>query len=316
MRRAALSLFFLLLLAAPAGAAEELAAAAGRIQADAYGGRIAWAQLDAATKKWELVEHHEGKLRRLPVDAFSGPVRLDLGPGPEGGVVAVYAREGKLHLYDFATRKERELVEFGFGMLPSVWRGELFFARRTAGRFDLWRGKFGTGRLAKLPGGPVSGTSGPIATEMRGSRVVYVWSSRGKGGFTQTELYEVVGNQAVRRDRTGSGGASSSTFVTPEISGSRVYYGRTSVGSGSGNQLRRVSLEDGRVEAVRSPMAALVTAVWTGASFLLSRVEPGGETGVGECGMRGEKPLSASVCRLVLGDPVTGWTRLRSGGSR
>jgi hypothetical protein len=63
-------------------------------------------------------------------------------------------------------------------------------------------------------------------------------------------------------------------------------------------------------------MAALVTAVWTGASFLLSRVEPGGETGVGECGMRAEKPLSASVCRLVLGDPVTGWTRLRSGGSR
>jgi hypothetical protein len=315
VRRAALSLFFVLLLAAPADAAEELAAAAGRIQADAYGGRIAWAQLDASTGKWELVEHRDGKVRLLPVDAFSGPVRLDLGPGPDGGVVAVYAREGKLFLYDFTARKERALVEFGEGTLPSVWRGELFFVRRTAGRFDLWRGKFGTGRLAKLPGGPVSGTSGPIATEMRGSRVVYVWQSR-KNGFVETELYEVVRGRAVRRDRTGSGGASSSTFVTPEIAGSRVYYGRSTAGSGTGNQLRRASFKDGRVEALRAPMAGLVTAVFDGARFLMSRVLAGGETGVGECGMRGEKPLSESICRLIRSDPVTGWTRLRSGGSR
>lgn len=315
MKRAALSLYFLLLLAAPAGAAEELATAAGRIQADAYGGHIAWAQLDASTKKWQLVEHHEGKVRRLPVDAFSGPVRLDLGPGPEGGTVAVYAREGKLHLYDFGSREERELFEFGFGLLPSVWRGELFFARRTAGRFDLWRGKFGTGRLAKLQGGPVSGTSGPIATEMRGGRAVYVWQSR-KKGRVETELYEVVDDRAVLRDRTGSTARSTSTFVTPEIHGSRAYYGRATVGR-PGQELRRVSLTNGRVEMARAPFGPLVTALFTsGSRFLLSRVKEEGDTGIEECGMDGESSLSESICRLVLGDPVSDWTRLRSGGSR
>lgn len=310
MRRAAV--LFLFLLCPPAAASEELAASYGRIQADAYGGRIAWASLDPSTAKWELVEWLDGSVRVLEADAFDAPVRLDLGPGPDGSVVAVYARAGKLFLYDFEAGKERALPEFEAGnSLPTIWRGEVTFARRVGGVSSLWRGKIGTGKLVKLPGGPVSGTSGPISIEMRGTRVVYAWSSR-RGDGTEVGLYEVRGGQAVRRDRTGGGALSSSTFVTPEIFGSRVYYGRATAGSGSGNQLRRVSLKSGDVEAVRAPASGLVTALYSGGSFLLSRVKGGEDPGVAECGMRGEKPLSESICRLVRGDRVTGWTAIRS----
>lgn len=311
MRRAAVLWF--LLLCSPAWGAEELAASYGRIQADAYGGRIAWASLDPSTGKWELVEHRDGEVRRLPVDAFDGPVRLDLGPGPDGGVVAAYARAGRLFIYDFEARKEREMLEFGAGSLPSVWRDQLVFVRRVSGQFSVWRGTIGKGRWRKLPGGPVNGVSGPIATEIRGSRVVFVWTSRSRRGEgTETELYEVRGTRAVRRDRTASGGLSTSTFVTPEILGSRVYYGRATAGSGTGNQLRRASLKNGAVDAVRAPVAGLVTALFSGGSFLMSRVLGGREPGVDECDMRGEKPLSDSVCRLIRGDRVTGWTSIRS----
>ena len=311
MRRAALTVLSCLALAAPA-AAEELAASPGRIMADAYGGRIAWAQLDPSTGMWELVEHRAGKVRLLRgAGASKEPVRIDLGPGPDGQVVAVYARAGKLYLYDFAKREERAMVEFGTGSLPSIWRGQMVFARREGGVSSLWLGKVGTGRLAKLPGGPAGGIAGPVATELRGSRVVYAWSSR-SGDRTETGLYAVRDTRAVRLDRTASGAMSSSTFVTPEISGGRVYYGRTTTGSGTGNQLRRVSLKTRKVEAVRAPYSSLVTAAWTSGSFLLSRVEPGQKPGVAECGMRGEKPLSQSICRLELTDPITGWTSIRS----
>lgn len=313
MRRAALTLLGFALLAAPAGAAEELAASPGRIMADAHGGRIAWAQLDPSTGLWELVEWRGGKVRLLRgAGASQEPVRLDLGPGPDGKVVAVYAREGKIYLYDFAKRAERQMHEFETGnSLPSIWRGQVVFSRRANGAFSLWLGKVGTGKLAKLPGGPATASSGPIATELNRSRVVYVWSSR-TGERTETGLYEVRDGRAVRRDRTVSGAMSSSTFVSPEILGSRVYYGRTTSGSGTGNQLRRVSLRTGAVEGVRAPYSSLVTAVWSGGSFLLSRVLAGREPGVGECGMRGEKPLSDSVCRLEKTDPITGWTAIRS----
>ena len=313
MTRAALLALCLLCAVVPAAAAEEeLAASPGRIMADAYGGRIAWAQLDPSTGLWELVEHRDGKVRRLRgAEASKEPVRLDLGPGPDGKVVAVYARAGKLYLYDFAKRAERHLVEFGTGSLPSIWRGQMVFARREGGVSSLWLGKLGTGRLAKLPSGPVDDVSGPLATELRGSRVVYVWSSR-TGDRTETGLYEVRSGRAVRLDRTANGSMSSSTFVTPEIAGGRVYYGRTTTGSGTGNQLRRVSLKTKRVEAVRAPYSSMVTAVWTSGSFLLSRVLPGAKPGVAECGMRGEKPLSDSICRLLRSDPVDGWASIRS----
>lgn len=300
----------LLLLAPPAAAAEELAVAPGRIVADAYGGRVAWAQYDPSAKQWRLVEHRSGRVRRLPVNGFEEPVRIDLGPGPDGGVVAVYAREGRLFLFDFDTRKERFLVEFGAGSLPSVWRGELLFSRREGREFSLWRGKFGTGRLRKLPGGPVSGVSGPIATELRGARAVFVWSS-GATDRRETGLYEVRDGRAVRLDRTGSGGAGATTFVTPEIYGRRVYYGRAT--TGTGQQIRRVSLRTGRVEVVRAPFGPLVSAVWEGKGrFLLSRAFFEREPGPDECGMRADGDLSESVCRLVRTDPMTGWTAIRS----
>jgi len=311
----------LALLAVPAPAAvaaEELAVSAGRIQADAHGGRIVWSQLDPTTGEWELVEHRDGRTRLLKgAIASRTPLRVDVGPGPDGKPVAVYARNGDLFLYDFDRRKERELVEFEAAgaseSLPAIWRNTLVFSRRTASGFDLWSGRIGTGRLAKLPEGPVNGVSGPIATEIVGSRIAYVWSSgRGDREGTETGLYEVRDGRAVRRDRTVSGALSSTTLITPEIGGGFIHYGRVTRGSGTGNQFRRVSLKSGRVEAVRAPAKGMVTALFSAGRFLWSRVVESEETqpGPGECGLRGEAPVTESVCRLVRTAKVTGWTRV------
>lgn len=322
MSRAARSVLVVLAaLAAPAPAAlaaEELAVSAGRIQADAYQDRIVWSQFDPTTGEWELVQYRDGRTRLLKgAIASRTPLRVDVGPGPDGRPVVVYARGGDVFLYDFATRKERELVEFEAAgaseSLPAIWRNTLVFSRRTAAGFDLWKGRMGTGRLEKLPEGPVNGVSGPIATEVMGSRIVFVWSSRRDGGEgTETGLYEVRGGQAVRRDRTVSGAMSTSTFITPEISGGRVHYGRVTRGSGTGNQFRRASFKTGRVEAVRAPATGMVTALFNAGSFLWSRVVESDEKtpGVRECGLRGEAPTSQSVCRLVRTAKVTGWTRV------
>lgn len=317
-------LISLAVLAAPARAATVVAVEQGRVHADAYGDRIAWSSFDPQTRVWRLMTAQDGKVVATSAPVSEHPFRLDVGPGPDGEAVAVYPRCSgdaacDLFLYDFATARERRLkglsTKGASEVLPSVWRSRIAFARRTGAGSQLLLARLdGRGEPARVPGGMVTGPSGPIAVELRGTRIVYVWSRRGSNGFTRTELFAWSRGRTSFLDVTTSGGAGTSTFVTPELRSRHVYYGRPASGRGGGNQLRRVDLRTRRVDAARAPFGGIVTAVWLTDRFLLSRTLDASEAGEPEANCRrpGSEP-SASVCRLIVGDRVTRWTRVSGG---
>jgi hypothetical protein len=306
--------------AAPALAATELSVEQARVYADSYGGRTAWSSFDPARRVYRLLTVEDGKVVVTAAPTAAHPFRLDVGPGPDGAPVAVYPRcvgeSCDIHLFDFASGEERRLGgsvsrKASSESLPSIWRDRIAFARRSASKSTLYLARVdGRGSPSVIPGGLVIGPSGAIALEMRGSRVVYVWSRRGSTGFNETELWSYLNGELRKLDRTGSGGAGSSTFVTPEIRGRRVYYGRPTAGRGGGNQLRRADAASGLVEAVRAPFGGIVVANWLKDRFLLSRsIVPETTDPEAECRRPGSDP-GTSVCRVVVGDKPDGWTRV------
>lgn len=314
-------LALLVLCPATASAAETIAVEQGRVHADAFGKRIAWSSFDPAARVWRLKTRQRGRIVTTRAPTSAHPFRLDVGPGPEGTPVAVYPRcEGEdcdLFLYDFAARRQRKLrgvsTRHASESLPSVWRNRIAFSRRAGGMSTMYVSRLDGRRARVLPGGWQTGPSGPIALELSGRRAAFVWSRQGTAGFTETELHFVRRGHRRILDRTSSGPRKSSTFVTPEFRGRRIYYARPVDGPATGNQLRRVNLESGRIRYVRAPYKGLVTAVWMTGRFLLSRaIEPEFDDPEAECRPPGSDP-EASVCHLTVGDPVDGWTRLSAG---
>src|SRR4051794_17709033 len=56
----------------------------------AFGGRVAWSVFDPASRTWSLVSRAGGVTQPVPVAPRRVPFDVDLGPGPDGGTVAVY----------------------------------------------------------------------------------------------------------------------------------------------------------------------------------------------------------------------------------
>ena len=82
--------------AAPAAAEERLAVESAPFSADAYGDVIAWSSYDAATKTYRLRLLRAGLLVEPAVASSPAAFDLDVGPGPDGAPLVVYARAGDL----------------------------------------------------------------------------------------------------------------------------------------------------------------------------------------------------------------------------
>jgi hypothetical protein len=177
-----------------AAAAALLAAAAAHAQAEvivtldrptpvaAFGGRLLWSTLDRATGNWSLVTRAGGVTRTVPVPPRRVAFDADLGPGPDGGTVAVYSRcaqdppsgggfaptlynRGRgcdIHLYDFIAGTERRLASASAPaateFFPTIWRNTLAFGRVYDNKRDLpyiyTRPVSGTAASTRQPGGP------------------------------------------------------------------------------------------------------------------------------------------------------------------
>lgn len=307
---------------APASAGEVVAREQARVYADAYGDRVAWSSFDADKRVWHLATREGGEVVRTSAPTATHPFRLDVGPGPGGEPVAVYPRcqdeaECDLYLYDFARGRERKLrgvsTKDASESLPSVWRSRIAFSRRSGGVSTMYVARL-SGRDARvMPGGPQTPPAGPLAIELRGERATFVWSRRDDDGSIENSLWIFRDGRIRQLDRTTSDSSGTSTFVTPEIDGRFVYYARPATGRGRGNQLRRAHVRTRRVRFVRAPMRGIVNAVWTGDRFLLSRaLIPKTEDPEAECRRAGSEPAD-SVCRLIIGDPLTRWRRLPAG---
>lgn len=320
MRRSLLLLIAMAAALPATASARTIAVEQGRVHADAHGDRIAWSSFDPEARVWRLVTLEAGEVVRTRAPAAAHPFRLDVGPGPGGQPVAVYPRcsaigECDLFLYDFERRRQRKLRRLSSRdaseSLPTVWGRWVAFARRANGVSTLYRARLNGKRSQVLPSGLHTGPSGPLALEMRRRRVVFVWSRQTPEGITQQQLFAAKDGDVDVLDVTNSQAGISTAFVTPEIRGRRVFYARPVEGRATGNELRRVNLRTGRRDFARAPFRNVVTAIWRGERFLLSRaLEPRSDDPEGECRPPGSDP-AASVCRLELGRRVRRWTRRR-----
>ena len=103
----------------------------------AYGGRVAWSVRDPATDRFTLVSQTSGGTPApLPVAPRGVPFDVDLGPGPDGGVTAVYSRcrteppnfvqmvRGRgcdVYAFDFAAGTERRVAAVSSPSASEAW---------------------------------------------------------------------------------------------------------------------------------------------------------------------------------------------------
>jgi len=147
----------------------------------AYNGRLAWSVLDRASGNFALVTRAGGVTQAVPVGPRRVPFDVDLGPGPDGGTVAVYSRCDRdppvgagfgvtlynrgvgcdIFLFDFATGAERRLANASSPtateFFPTIWRNTLAFGRtydnKRAFPYIYTRPVNGTATSTRQPGG-------------------------------------------------------------------------------------------------------------------------------------------------------------------
>ena len=291
-----LSLVVAALAAAPAARAAEqtLATESQAFTSDAYGGVIAWSSYDPATATFRLRVLRDGTPLVVNVAPSRTAFDLDVGPGPDGKPLVVYARNGDLFQFDGAT--ESPLAEVNSSQResqPSIHRDALAFARS--------RGSRDTPVLYERSGGDTRRRPRPRrATALEGvelsARGLFaVWRvPRARAFGSQAILFRVRGSGLQHIFRVGSGGANFGRLLSPSVAGSSVYFGRTNAGSGQGQSFFRYDLGTRRVLSARGTGEAN-TLTWQRDRFVMSRSYGG------ECFAR---PGAPSRCRLVLTDPV------------
>ena len=296
------ALFALLALvagAAPASAEQRLAVESAPFTADAYGHVIAWSSYDAVAKTFRL-ELLRGDQAVTPAVATSPkPFDLDVGPGPDGAPLVVYARAGDLFQYDPATGLEQPLAEVNTPNVersPSIQRDALAFVRRVHGKPTVYLRKGGDTRRQPRP--PFKRTLGVDGLELsaRGLFVTYR-TDIVPTCCTRATLYRVSGGKLRHVFFVGSGGANFGQIVSPTVFGRNVYFGRTNDGSGQGNTFFRYDLRSRRLFSARGTSRAL-SLTWRGDRFLMSRDSSGCQ------GTPDDDPTATPSCELLLTDPI------------
>ncbi len=301
MRRLLLPLLLLLaaLAAAPAASAAEqtLAVESQPFTAGAYGGLIAWSSYDAASKTYRLRALRDGTPIAVDVPPSRTPFDLDVGPGPDGRPLVVYARAGDLFQFDGTT--ESPLAEVNSSLNeshPTILGNALAFARQ--------RGARGVPTVYVRSGGDTKrqvrprGARGLEGLELSPRGLFAVWRVAFSRGFTQAVLYRVRGAKLEHIFRVGSGGANFGRLLSPSVEGSSVYFGRVNDGSGQGQTFFRYDLGSRRLFSARGTREAN-SLTWQRDRFVMSRSYSG------ECFARIGVPGEPSRCKLVLTDPIT-----------
>jgi hypothetical protein len=285
--------------ASPAAAEQRLAVESAPFTADAYGDVIAWSSYDPATKTYALRLLRAGQPVTPAVEPSGKPFDLDVGPGPDGAPLVVYARHGDLFQYDPATGLEQPLAEVNTKAIesnPSLHRSALAFVRRIHRKPVVYLRKGGDTRRQPRP--RFKQTLGVDGLELsaRGLFVTYR-TDIVPTCCTRATLYRVAGGKLRRIFWVGSGGANFGQIVTPTVFGHDLFFGRTNNGSGQGNTFFRFDLRSRKLFSARGTSRAM-SLTWRGDRFLMARDTHG-------CvGALAGDPLPAATCELVLTDPI------------
>jgi hypothetical protein len=296
---ALIALLALALGAAPAAAEERLAVELAPFTADAYGDVIAWSSYDGGAKAYRLRLLRDGRPVEPVVATSSTPFDLDVGPGPDGAPLVVYARAGDLFQYDPATGLEQPLAEVNTPNVersPSIHRSALGFVRRVHGRPAVYVRKDGDTRRQPRPRYRHTLAVDGLELSARGLFVTYR-TDIVRTCCTRATLYRVVGGRLRHVFAVGSGGANFGQIVTPTVFGPNVFFGRTNNGSGQGNRLFRYDVRSRKLFSARGTSRA-VSLTWRGDRFLMSRNSAGCQ------GAPDIDPTATRSCELVLTDPT------------
>jgi hypothetical protein len=193
----------------------------------AHNGLIVWSRLGRDGRA-RLVRLVGSAPRDLPVHPKDGLFDPDVGTSRRGHEVIVYTRCAGLSgqgcdvwQYDDGKRRERKVPgassEHCSEFAPSVWIGTIAFARtgpgNCAGLYVVRRG-----RVHRLEGRV------PSQTDVRGSRVAYLYTPAGDPATTSVRVRSIHGGRS-RRVVSGLKAEHESYRVTnPELDGRFVYW--------------------------------------------------------------------------------------------
>ncbi len=258
--------------AGPAAAEERLAVESAPFTADAYGDLIAWSSYDAGTKAYSLRLLRGGQPVSPAVETSSKPFDLDVGPGPNGAPLVVYARHGDLFQFDPAEGLEQPLAEVntkGIESAPSLHRSALAFVRQVHRKPVVYLHKGGDTRRQPRPRFKNTLAVDGLELSARGLFVTYR-TDIVPTCCTRATLYRVARGKLRRVFWVGSGGANFGQIVTPTVFGHDIFFGRTNNGSGQGNNLFRFDLRSRKLFSARGTSRAM-SLTWRGDRFLMSR---------------------------------------------
>ena len=207
----------------------------------AHDGKVLYSEWDGS--QYRLTQLGSGA---LDVPGSSKPFVADIGPGPDGHDVAVYARDGALHLYDFATKRERKLAGTSGAVAGSVSGDRLVFARKDAIYARSLRRSGPSRRLARKEALSVDAHNSRFA--FSGSRQ---WSHE-PWLATQTAL--------TRLTRVPGGGASADFLdaLNPTFSGNSIYWLLARQGEHNFGEIHRYNRAEQRDERVTTPIEGVV----------------------------------------------------------
>jgi hypothetical protein len=287
----------------------------------AFGGRLLWSEPDGRGA-YRLMMWQAGVVSPMPVATRSRPFDADLGPGADGGTVAVYSRcavsrSCRLYAFDFSTSAERRIrgvsAPRGSETLPSIWRTRLAFVRRA-------RGRVGPARLyvrdvahrrtvpRVVPGGPKQRCgrrprycpdprgrdAGPTAIDLYGRRLGFVWRYRGLGeGPDHAVLLDSLGGRQPTVEHTHGGGLTGLEPLGVAFESGRLYWARRCFGDPGGCPGRyglfRYKLLTGATERAPGNRATLGHARADGYTYVLR------STAGGDCEADPAQPLGGCV---------------------
>ncbi len=136
-----------------------VAVSPGATGVSAYSDAVAWSKPNGEGG-WLLFARVGGRVERVPAAPSADPFDVDLGPGPDGSIWAVYSRcrrknRCRLFRYSFGSRTELPLPGSGGSKRetnPSIWKGTVAFTNPSKG-YGVYTRSAITGKgLSRQPG--------------------------------------------------------------------------------------------------------------------------------------------------------------------
>jgi hypothetical protein len=321
-RRIPLALLFLSLLApATARADVNIADVLGPTTISAYGGRLVWSAFNPSTQDNRLMTRlGGGPVEAVPIPPTPTPFEADLGPGPDGHVVAVYPRcepGCDIWSFDFSTGREAKVPGASsprFDEFPAtIFKDRIAFARR---RIPQQRTPelilLDGGRRRALPRGAERNCFGrgkrrtcepadrvdAADLQLSASRLALVWTRTEGDGRQREVLSSKIGKRPAVVARSSSGALSDGELFTPSYAGDFLYFGFSRFGDGpSRARYVRARLGSGKLEDAVAPNIITGVAVDGGRTYYALQ-----ENEFPSC--EGDPPTGSTLCHVRFADPA------------